>query len=86
MARELAVELGEQRDAVGEAKLGAGRGERGVLRLRGAVDDEARARKRLELGCEHRVAHPVVLGARGFARRHRFIGCEAQIFGGREQV
>ena len=36
--------------------------------------------------CEHRVAHPVVLGARGFARRHRFIGCEAQIFGGREQV
>jgi hypothetical protein len=45
---ELAVELGEQRDAVGEAKLGAGRGERGVLRRRGAVDDEAHARKRLE--------------------------------------
>src|SRR5262249_49640091 len=31
---ELAVELGEQRNTVGEAKLGARRGERGVLRER----------------------------------------------------
>jgi hypothetical protein len=45
---ELTVEFGEQHDAVGEAKLGAGGGERGVLRRRCAVDDEAGARKRLE--------------------------------------
>src|SRR5215471_4315752 len=60
MARELAVELGEERHAVGKAKFGAGRRERGVLRRRRAVDDEARARKRLERGSERRVAHPVV--------------------------
>jgi hypothetical protein len=45
---KLAVELGEQHDAVGEAKLGAGGGEGGIFRRRGAVDDGARARKRLE--------------------------------------
>src|SRR5262249_58566272 len=50
MARELAVEFRKQRDAVGEAKLGAGGGERGIFRRRGAVDDEARGGKRLEQG------------------------------------
>ncbi len=43
MRGELSVKLGKQRKAVGEAKLGAGGGERGVLRRRRAVDDEARA-------------------------------------------
>ena len=38
MARELAVELGEQGDAVGDAILGAGGDERGILRGRRAVD------------------------------------------------
>jgi len=45
---ELAVELGEQRNTVGEAIFGARRGERGILRRRRAVDNEARTRKRLE--------------------------------------
>jgi len=45
---ELAVEFRKQHNAVGEAELGAGGGERGILRWRRAVDDEARARKRLE--------------------------------------
>src|SRR5262249_29212036 len=57
---ELAVEFRKQRYTVGEAKLGARRGERGVLRERRAVDDEARAGKRLEHRHERRVAHPVV--------------------------
>src|SRR5436190_2604232 len=57
---ELAVELGEQHDAIGEAKLGALRHERGILRRRGAVDDEARAGERLKQGDERRIAHPVV--------------------------
>src|ERR1700720_2462280 len=56
---ELAVELGEQRHAAREAKLTAGRRERGVLRRRGTVDDEARARKLLEQRGEGRVPHPV---------------------------
>src|SRR5262245_34209869 len=60
MARELAVEFRKQRDAVGEAKLGAGGGERGIFRRRGAVDDEARAGKRLEQGGERGIADPVV--------------------------
>src|SRR5262245_37987770 len=47
---KFAVELGEQRDAVGEAKLGAGGGQCRVLRRGGAVDDEARPRQRLEHG------------------------------------
>ena len=46
--RELAVELGQQRDAVGDAKLPAGRNERRVLHRERAVDDEARAGKRLK--------------------------------------
>src|SRR4051812_27846755 len=44
---ELAVELREQGDTVGEAIFGAGGDERGVLRGHSAVDDEARAGKRL---------------------------------------
>src|SRR4029079_7909269 len=57
---ELTVELAEERDAIGEPKLGAGGGQRGVLRGRGAVDDEARAGKRLEYGGKGRIAHPVM--------------------------
>ena len=38
-ARELAVELARERDAVDEAKLGAGGGERGVLRRSSAGSD-----------------------------------------------
>jgi hypothetical protein len=41
MARELAVEFRKQHDAVGKPKLGAGGGERGVLRRRRAVDSSA---------------------------------------------
>ena len=41
MRGKLAVELAEQYDAVGEAKLNAFRYQRGVFRRRGAVDDEA---------------------------------------------
>ena len=48
MRGELAVELREPGEAIGEAILCAGGGERGVLCGRCAVDDEARARKRLE--------------------------------------
>jgi hypothetical protein len=57
---EFAVEFGEQSHAVGELELGAGRGERGVLRRQRAVDDEARARQRLEHRRERGIAHPVV--------------------------
>ena len=60
MGGELAVELPEQRDAIGETKLGAGGGERGVLRRCRAIDDEIRAGQRLEGGGERGVAHPVV--------------------------
>src|SRR5215467_1901002 len=49
---ELAIELADQRDAVGEAIFGAGGGERGVLRRRRAVDEEARPWKRLKHGRE----------------------------------
>jgi hypothetical protein len=45
---KLAVELAEQGYAIGEPKLGAGGGQRGIFRWRCTVDDEARARKRLE--------------------------------------
>src|SRR5438067_755965 len=57
---KLAVELGEQHDAIGEAKLGALRHERGILRRRGAADDEVRAGEHLKHRNERRVAHPVV--------------------------
>jgi hypothetical protein len=58
---KFAIELGKQRDAVGEAKLGARGGERGVFRRRRAVDDEACARKRLEYRGD-KLAALVVLG------------------------
>ena len=54
MRGELAVELAKQRDAIGEPQFGARRCQGGVLRRRGAVDDEARARKRLEYRPENR--------------------------------
>src|SRR5262249_17211737 len=45
---ELAAELAEQRDAVGEAKLSARRSKCGVLHRKRTVDDKARSGKRLE--------------------------------------
>src|SRR5262245_54988611 len=78
MARELAVEFRKQRDAVGEAKLGAGGGERGIFRRRGAVDDEARAGKRLEQGGERGIADPVVRPRDACAQGERGLGVEQQ--------
>ena len=46
--RELAVELGEHRPARGHVQLGADGGKRGISGNRRAVDDKARAGKRLE--------------------------------------
>jgi hypothetical protein len=77
-ARELAVELAEQCDAVGEAQLGAGRGERGVLRRVRAVDDEACARKGLERRRKARVAHPVVRPGEPRPQREHGVGIERQ--------
>jgi hypothetical protein len=57
---ELAVELGEQRDAVSEAKLPARRRQRRVLRQDRAVDDEARAGERLKQRCQRWIADPIV--------------------------
>src|SRR5262249_46730814 len=48
MRGEVAVELREQRHAVGKPKLRTGGGERGIFRQRRAVDDEVCARERLE--------------------------------------
>jgi len=62
-----AVKLGEQRDAVGEAKLGACGGRCRVLSRGGAVDDEARARKRLEHGYERRASQRRFVATCGFA-------------------
>src|SRR5262249_544699 len=50
VACELAVELAQQHDAVGEAIFDAGGGERRILRRRRAVDDEGPPRKRLGNG------------------------------------
>ena len=75
---ELAVELGEERNTVGEAKLGAGRGQRGVFRQRRAVDDEARARKRLEYRRQRRIAHPIVCPGNAPAQRQHRIGIDRQ--------
>ena len=58
MGGELAVELPEKRNAIRKAKLGAGGGERGIRRRRGAVD--ARAGKRLKDRREGRIAHGVM--------------------------
>jgi hypothetical protein len=60
MGGELAIEFGEERKPVGDPKLGAGGGERGILRRRCSIDDEARAGKRLEHGGERRIGDPVV--------------------------
>ena len=73
---ELAVELAEQGNAVGEAKLRAGRHQCGILRRCGAVDDEARARKRLEHRREGRVADPVVRPGETRAQREHGIGLD----------
>ena len=78
MGGELAVELGEQCDTVGEAKLGTGRRKRGVLRGCCAVDDEARAWKRLEHGAERRIADPVMRPGKPRAQCERSGGIDQQ--------
>ena len=65
MGGELAVEFPKKRNAIRKAKLGAGGGERGIRRRRGAVDDEARAGKRLKDRREGRIAHRVHAPRRG---------------------
>ena len=78
MRGELAVELREQRHAVGEPKLRTGGGERGIFRQRRAVDDEACARERLEHRQERRVAHPVVCPGDAPAQRQHRVGIDRQ--------
>ena len=78
MRGELAVELREQGDAIGEAILCAGGGERGILRRRGPVDGEACARKRLEQGGERGIADPVVRPGHAPTQRERGLGVEQQ--------
>ena len=56
---KFAVELGKQRHAIGDAKLRAGGGERGIFRQRRAVDDEAVTRQRLEHRQERQCGHRV---------------------------
>jgi hypothetical protein len=75
---ELAVELAEQRNAVGEAIFGAGGGEHGVLRRGGAVDEEARAGKGLECGGKRGIAHPVVRPGEPSAERQHGVGIDRQ--------
>ena len=71
MGGELAVELPEQRDTIGETKLGAGGGERGILRRRGTVDDEAGAGERLKHRSESRIAHRVMRPGEAPAQRQQ---------------
>jgi hypothetical protein len=52
--------LPEERYSAGEAKLGTGRREHGIFAGRCAIDDEARAGKRLEEGGERGIADPIV--------------------------
>ena len=78
MGGELAVELGEQCDTVGEAKLGTGRRKRGVLRGCCAVDDEARAWKRLEQGGKRGITDPVMRPGNARAHGERGLGIEQQ--------
>src|SRR5262249_58351923 len=76
MRGEIAVELREQGEAIGEAILCAGGGERRILRRGSAVDDEARAGKRLEDRGERGVAHPVVRPSEPPPQRERRGGVE----------
>lgn len=69
MGVELGVGLGEQRNAVCEAKLGAGGRERGVPYGRGAVDHEARAGQRLQRRHQRRIAHPIMRAGKPSAQR-----------------
>ena len=78
MRGEIAIELGEQRHAVGKPKLRTGGGERGILRQRCAVDDEACARERLEHRHERRVADPVVCPGDPPAQRQHRVGIDRQ--------
>jgi hypothetical protein len=75
---KFAVELGKQRHAIGDAKLRAGGGERGIFRQRRAVDDEAVTRQRLEHRQERRIAHPVVRPGDAPAQRQHRVGIDRQ--------
>ena len=74
MRGELAIELREQGDTIGEAMLCAGGGERGILRRGSTVDDEAPAGKRLKDRGERGVAHPVVRPSEPRPQRERRAG------------
>src|SRR5262249_57810875 len=76
MRGELGGERREQGEAIGEAILCAGGGERRILRRGSAVDDEARAGKRLEDRGERGVAHPVVRPSDPPPQRERRVGIE----------
>ena len=78
MRGKLAVELGEQGDAIGDAKLGAGGGQCRVLSRGGAVDDEARPRQRLERRHERGIADPVVRPGNAPAQRQHGVGVDRQ--------
>ncbi len=71
MGGELAVEFPKKRNAIRKAKLGAGGGERGIRCRRGAVDDEARAGKRLKDRREGRIAHQVMRPGEARAQRQQ---------------
>ena len=78
MRGELAVELGEQRDAVGEAKLPAADASAEFCGRSRAVDDEARTGKRLEQRRERWIADPVVRPRDAPAQRQHRIGIDRQ--------
>jgi hypothetical protein len=68
--------LPEERYSAGEAKLGTGRREHGIFAGRCAIDDEARAGKRLEEGGERGIADPNVRPGDARAQGERGLGVE----------
>jgi hypothetical protein len=76
VARELAIEFAEERYSAGKAKLGTGRREHGIFAGRCAIDDEARAGKRLEEGGERGIADPIVRPGDARAQGERGLGVE----------
>jgi hypothetical protein len=57
---ELAVEFGRNRPTGRDVQFGAGGDERGILRRRGAVDDEVCARQGLEYRLDGWIADPIM--------------------------
>jgi hypothetical protein len=68
--------LPEERYSAGKAKLGTGRREHGIFAGRCAIDDEARAGKRLEEGGERGIADPNVRPGDARAQGERGLGVE----------